>query len=417
MAEEYERYGAAQGRSGGPAKGNGGGPSRGSGEGVVRDSGGASVPVVLVTGIDEVLRASLVAGAMLDHPGAVELRYEIDMETGGLRRLVVSADAVLEDVVVELDHPCVSCAMREDAIPTLDRCADDPRVRGILLAPPISAEPAIVAGTIVDAQGRWHLAGAAAVLAAGTALEDLLGEDTLAERGLQWVAEDGRGVGEALAAQIEYSDLIVADGGEGADGDGVAAESAVGSAAAAGLELIEHLRSAEQRLVTSLHGSQAHTMLGGILDHVASLRRRDPRFVEAHGGPTACGTWTMDLHSHRPFHPRRFLEEVELLGVGRMRSRGRFWVPDRPAAICQWDGAGGQVSIGTAFMTARELPTTRLVVTGIVAADAMRVRDAFGRCLLTEEEWAAGLAPWLGVEDLLAPWLGERGPEQQDRAA
>lgn len=36
------------------------------------------------------------------------------------------------------------------------------------------------------------------------------------------------------------------------------------------------------------------------------------------------------------------------------------------------------------------------------------MREAFGRSLLTEHEWAAGLEPWFGAEDLLEPWLGAR---------
>jgi hypothetical protein len=49
-----------------------------------------------------------------------------------------------------------------------------------------------------------------------------------------------------------------------------------------------------------------------------------------------------------------------------------------------------------------------MVVVGIEPADFARVRDAFGRSLLTEEEWEAGLGAWFGAEDLLAPWLGGR---------
>jgi G3E family GTPase len=149
-------------------------------------------------------------------------------------------------------------------------------------------------------------------------------------------------------------------------------------------------------------------VLGGRHDHAAGLRRRDARWVEPYGGPTEHGTWTLDLHSVRPFHPQRLLENIEALGGGRLRGRGRFWVPDRPDSICQWDGAGGQVSIGAVWRTGRELPTTHLVVTGQDPADLPRVRDAFARCLLTVAEWAEGLTPWLGAEDPLAPWLGDR---------
>lgn len=351
-----------------------------------------SRPVAVVTALDEVLRDALVASLLLDGEGLLALRYEVAEDSSALRRLVVAADGVHEDELVDLAHPCVSCAMREDAVPTLARLAGLPGTAGILLAPPLSADPSIVAGTLRPHEDAWHLASAVALAAAGTAAEDLLGDATLAERGLRWADGDARSVGEALAAQLEYSDLLVLSG----DADG------------AGAELVEHLRAPEQRLLHDPFAATVQDVLGGRLDHNAGLRRRDARYVEPYGGPTDHGTWTLDLLCGRPFHPGRLLENIEALGGGRLRGRGRFWVPDRPDSICQWDGAGGQVSIGAVWRTDSELPTTRLVVTGQDLEDLSRVRDAFARSLLTPQEWARGLAPWLGAEDPLAPWLGER---------
>lgn len=353
---------------------------------------GYSLPVAVLSGIEPVLRESLLASLLLDAEGVIALRYEVDEQASALRRLIVAADGVIEDELVHLDHPCASCAMREDAVPTLARLSTTGGVTAVLLAPPLSAEPSIVAGTLRPHRDRWHLSAAATAVDLRSAREDLLGEDTLAERGLQWAAGDARSVGEALAAQFEYADVLVVEG----DQDGP------------GGELLEHLRAPEQRLVHDTFALTAPELLGGRLDHMLGLRRRDVRYVEPHGGPVAHGTWTLDLCSERPFHPDRLLENIEELGAGRLRGRGRFWVPDRPDSICQWDGAGGQVSIGAVWRAGRELPTTRLVVTGIEVSDRARVREAFGRSLLTVREWEAGLTPWLGTEDLLAPWLGAR---------
>lgn len=120
------------------------------------------------------------------------------------------------------------------------------------------------------------------------------------------------------------------------------------------------------------------------------------------------GTWTLDLCSQRPFHPERVLENIERLGAGALRGRGCFWLPTRPASVCQWDGAGGQVSIGTIAETGPELPRTHLVVTGIGDADRKRVQGAFARSLLSAREWERGLLPWMGRADGFSPWLGDR---------
>ena len=60
------------------------------------------------------------------------------------------------------------------------------------------------------------------------------------------------------------------------------------------------------------------------------------------------GVWRLDLRSTRPVHPIRFQDELVALGSGPRRSRGCFWLPTRPADICVWDGAGGQVGIAAA---------------------------------------------------------------------
>ena len=54
-----------------------------------------------------------------------------------------------------------------------------------------------------------------------------------------------------------------------------------------------------------------------------------------------------------------------------------------------------------------DLPTTRIVVTGIGRLDRERVRRAFRTSLLDDAEWERGLAFWLGRDDGMTPWLGE----------
>ncbi|MBB5832590.1 GTP-binding protein [Brachybacterium aquaticum] len=221
--------------------------------------------------LDQVLRDALLASLLLDGQGFLALRYEVTEDSSALRRLAVAADGVHEDELVDLAR--------------LARLARLPEVTGILLAPPLSADPSIVAGTLRPHEDAWHLASAI-----------------------------------ALAALREYSDLLVLSG----DADG------------AGAELVERLRAPEQRLLHDPFAATVQYVLGG----------------------------------------------------GRLRGRGRFWVPERPDSICQWDGAGGQVSIGAVWRTDSELPTTRLVITGQDPEGLPRVRNAFARSLLTPQEWA-----------------------------
>lgn len=116
--------------------------------------------------------------------------------------------------------------------------------------------------------------------------------------------------------------------------------------------------------------------------------------------------WTLDLTSDRPFHPARLLDRIEDLGSGALRARGCFWLPSRPGEICIWDGAGGQLSIGEAGPWETCPAHTHLVVTGVEADDAERVRQAFEAVLLSEAEVPTALARWAGHPDGLEPRLG-----------
>lgn len=43
---------------------------------------------------------------------------------------------------------------------------------------------------------------------------------------------------------------------------------------------------------------------------------------------------------HRPFHPERLYEALEDLCCAAARSRGRFWLANRPDTLASWDAAG-----------------------------------------------------------------------------
>lgn len=353
-----------------------------------------SMPLAVLCALDPVLRDTVAADLLLDEPGAVLLRYDTDAAHGTMHRLVMDVTGVIEHREVELEHACISCAMREDAVPMLEALAADGRWAAIALVLPVSADPWVVARALSAQPMHTRIASVATVVDSGRMVEDLLGDDTLAERGLQWAVDDERAVGEALAAQIEFCDVVI----DAAEQDGP------------GLELLEHLLADEQVLVRGAHRLGERCLTAPRHDPAQADARVDVRSVQMHGGRSDYGTWTIELRSDLPFHPERFLENIEQLGAGRLRGRGRFWLPTRPQSICRWDGAGGQVSVGVHALIGadEEQPTTHLVITGVDAGDDERVRRAFETSLMTRAQWQRGLLPWLGVDDGLDMWLGSR---------
>lgn len=348
-----------------------------------------TAPVLLALSLDAVLRDTLTTGALLDVPGAVVVRYDVDDRAGVLDRVVLDVRGSLDSARVPLDDGCLTCTLRSDLLPTLRRVACR-RPAAVVVAPPPASEPAPLLAMLADApDGLRTGAVLTAVHAAGLEV-DLLDDALLCEAGLARSESDRRAVGEVLAHQLEAADAVLLDHAPGAT---------VAS-------LLCHVVPAAAT-VGVLHETSPAGLLA--LRRPADDPRGDLARPEPTGAPDADGVWTVDLASWRPFHPARFLDVLEDLGGGRLRGRGRFWLPSRPFDLAGWDGAGGQVQVGPlGSWTAAGRPghaSTRLVVTGL-GGDPDRVRGAFDRALVTDAELLRGAAAWHLPFDGLEPWLG-----------
>jgi G3E family GTPase len=193
-----------------------------------------------------------------------------------------------------------------------------------------------------------------------------------------------------LAAMIEYADLAVV----------------VDQAAPAGLGLVRTLARPDATVLTDASAIDSAAVVSGHLHRHdvtsawVAADRRGP--VPPAADP---GVWRVDLRSDRPFHPDRLLEDIERLGTGRHRSRGCFWLPSRPGRACVWDGAGGQLSIGTSDTWRQGPPHTRIVLAG-VGPEPDHLRAAFESLLVTPAEIRQRGQVWEVGEDGLEPWLG-----------
>ena len=365
------------------------------------------VPVIIVASMDVVLRDTVATNLLCDLPGALVLRHDLTPD-GVLHRGVYDTGGVRERAHSVLDHGCLSCALREDVLPTLARLVEDSRRRpdAVVLALPVTASPTALHRALAPAPGAPGSPGpltlrplaepavpgavAAGVVAAvdtATLLADLFGDDLLAERGAELSVDDRRAVGEALAEQVECADVVA-----------VPAPPAAQPA----------------RVLAHLTASGTSVQPVDALDVAALLRSRpadgdprgDVRRTRPSGAPDGDGVWTLDLRSPRPLHPERLLDALPTLGTGPLRGRGVFWLSTRPDTACAWDGAGGQLSIGSVGRWGQDR-RSHLVITGVDHDPEPLVR-AFRRVLLTDAEIAAGLSCWAGRSDGLDAWLGER---------
>ncbi|WP_228941689.1 CobW family GTP-binding protein [Nocardioides sp. Leaf374] len=348
-------------------------------------------PVVLVTGVSPDAMDATLVSLQWDLPQAVAVRHHIDVERQLLTRVVSDVTGVLDRAEVDLEHACVSCALREDVVPTIERLARDGRWGTVVAHLPVGADAAQVCHVLTwDARLARHLrvAGVVTAVAGPTVVDDLLGDALMAERGVATSHEDERGVGEVASGMVEHADVVVV----------------TGEREPAGLALLRTLARPGARVVAGPELLDGALVADGLHDHAATTAWASPYRTQDVPSPDVPDVWQVDLRSDRAFHPDRLLEGLEDLGSGRHRSRGCFWLPTRPGRALEWDGAGGQLSIGAGESWGRRPAQTRLVLTG-VGARPDHLEEAFEALLMTTAEEASGQS-WRRPVDGFEPWLG-----------
>lgn len=349
--------------------------------------------VITVGCISQVASQVITDSLLVDLPGAVVVRHTMNhdaCEGGSYSRVVYTMSGQLESTEQVSISCCVSCSVREDEVKHVLELASSGWSTIIVALPPAVPPSPFVAQLAEEISAQNADLSIAAVLAAvdpASIETDLLNDLLLVERGLALGDNDSRSVGETLASIIDYSDIVCT----------------TDRPTAADTELLTHATATTTGLWLGLNQLGARAALGLVHDIDLAESRLDPLQVDCRCTGTGSQAWTLELHSPRPFHPRRLLDQIELLGGGRLRARGCFWLPTRPDRICGWSGAGGQLYIGDAGPWGEVSPRTRLLITGIDPADRDRVKRAFDDCLLTSHEtqlndWPEtdGLEDWLG---------------------
>lgn len=347
---------------------------------------------MLLTGVSPNAMATTMVGLQFDLPHAVAVRHSIDVEEQVLERVVSDVTGVIEREETMLEHACVSCALREDIIPTLERLAKDGRWRTVIAHLPVDAEATQVCNVLAwDTRLARHVRVASVVtaLAGGTLVEDLLGDSLLVERQLHSSYEDTRGVGEVAASMTEYADVVVV----------------TDASEPSGVELVRALVRPKARVIAGAEMVDAALVSSNLHHHATASAWASPVRTCQLDELASEHVWQVDLRSEQAFHPGRLLDGLDRLGGGRHRSRGCFWLPTRPGQVLVWDGAGGQLSIGNGEGWGKRSPLTRLVLTGIGSAPSY-LRETFDDLLLTPTEAPAGSTSWHDREDGFEPWLG-----------
>ncbi|MGW8541205.1 cobalamin biosynthesis protein CobW [Streptomyces sp. CAI-21] len=360
-----------------------------------------ALPVAIVAGLHADARRAAVEELLRTVEGSVALHHDLaTAATGTVRRTVRDRSGELGAGDTPLVNDCACCALREDLVPELRHLAGDGRTRLAVVELWDSVEPQAMA-EVIAAHGGEELTVTAVMTAIDPALIlPCLGNgDDLAESGLAAARTDQRTVADTWARQLEYAPVLAVAESEEADDEDRA--------------LLAQLHPTA-RHVPIRSGELAQFAFAGFDPEAASVAQH-PACALLPQEADEAGVATTVWHRDRPFHPGRLFAALEDLACAAARSRGRFWLADRPDTLLVWDCAGGALCVEEAGPWLAALPDAawemvppvrraaaaldwhpahgdrcqHLVFTspGLDSDGLVRLLDS---CLLTEEEFRAG---------------------------
>ncbi|MEU3788524.1 GTP-binding protein [Streptomyces fructofermentans] len=363
------------------------------------------MPVVIVGGLHSDARKEVVDRLLRSVPGSVALHHDLaGAAEGTLRRLVRDASGQLSCGDAPLVNDCACCALREDLVPELERMAAD-GVTGLAIVELWdSVEPRTMAEVVAAHGGdALELTNVMTAVDPALVLPCLANGDDLAEAGLAAAATDQRTVGDTWARQLEYAPVLaLVDSVEADDGDRA---------------LLAQLHPTARRVPAGSRELAQLAFAG--FDVEAAAAAQHPACARLPHEAEEAGVTTLVWHRRRPFHPERLYQALEDLCCSAARSRGRFWLADRPDTLLSWDAAGGALCVENAGPWLASLPDAAWDMVPPIRRAAAALdwhpehgdccqhlvftspgldRDGLSQllesCLLTDDEYAAGPEAW-----------------------
>lgn len=307
--------------------------------------------VVLVAGLHGPARARAVEELLRGVPGSVAIHHDLHRITEGTAyRVVRDRWGQREHTRIDLVHGCVSCTLREDLVPLLVGLAEAGEHRLLIVEAWDGVEPRAIseALALTRANGRpvarWlRLAAVLTAVSAHRLVEDLACSDFLDERALAVADEDDRTIAEVLAHQVEYPAALTVDGSVADPGEIARAEA-----------LLAQLNPAAALLPLEC-GSLA-ALADGTFDVQAAAARTDLATATPLDSCAVGEVRTVTWRRSRPLHPGRLHAVLDDVVATSLRSRGRFWLANRPDTMLVWDAAGATLSLESAGPWLAALP-------------------------------------------------------------
>lgn len=346
--------------------------------------------LIVVSSLDALCRQQACEGLAAAHPGSLVVLHDL-LENGLVIRRVFNGTALVEREETMLEHGCLSCAVRLDLVPAIERLiAGNPGPIIIGLPPAVPASAAVSA--LNRSLTRTATVTSAILACAPDALEDHIWDaHTLFESGFTPVAEDERTPGEFLIGELAFADTVLLAEPDIVPADPVGRER--------GLHLVRELAPH----VNIAPGASA--VRPGLHCYPEAVARTTPGTIQPprpEGKGIASPFTTVFQHVERPLHPGRFRLALATLAEGCCVLRGQLWVASAPECRIAIQGIGPRVWLenvgGWPEGLSGKQPAARALAPAaatVIAAtgedlDPAEFERLLRNCELTDEELASG---------------------------
>ncbi len=281
--------------------------------------------LIVISSLDALCRQQACEAAAAAHPGAVVVLHDL-LENGLVIRRVFGRAGIPERTETLLEHGCLSCTVRLDLIPTLERLHESGENLVIVGLPPaVSCEAAISA--VRSGLSDSVTVDSAVLACAPDTLEDhLWDKHTLFESGFTPVPEDHRTPGEFLISELCFNDTVLL-----AEPDLLPVDPALRSR---GVALIQEL-APHADVVADPAGIRP-----GRHNFREATCRTASGSVRIPAAASASAFTTVTHRAERPLHPGRFRDALASLAEGCCWLRGRLWIAAAPQCRIAIQGIG-----------------------------------------------------------------------------
>lgn len=284
--------------------------------------------ITVISSLDALCRQQACQDAAAANPGAVVVLHDL-LENGVVIRRISSQSGLVERTETQLEHGCLSCTVRLDLVPTIERLLERGETQAIIGLPPaVSAEAAI--GALRRGLSRPVTIDSAVLACAPDTLEDHIWDHhTLFESGFTPVPEDQRTAGEFLIGELSFNDTVLL-----AEVDLFPADPAL---RVRGVQLVRELAPHADV------AENARLIRPGRHNYHDALSRTVPGSVRIPASSSTSPFTTVTHRAQRPLHPERFRHALASLAEGCCWLRGRLWIAAAPQCRIAIQGIGPRV--------------------------------------------------------------------------